>query len=101
MILVNKESRGSYNAVIANVNQNLSKLIKEAESLVSSSESTTDSQSESLNALIKKANNLLTYVNGLKEINEQIDEGMPSGCDYSWSYVDNGCDFNDESNCGE
>lgn len=101
MILVNKESRGSYNAVIANVNQNLSKLVKEAETLVSSSESTTDGQSESLNALIKKANNLLTYVNGLKEINKQLDENMPSGCNYSWSYVENGCDFSEESECGE
>lgn len=101
MILVNKESRGSYNAVIANVNQNISKLIKEAEALVSSSESATASQSESLNELIKKANRLLVYVNGLKEINEQIDDGMPSGCNYSWSYVENGCDFSEESACGE
>lgn len=101
MILVNKESRGSYNAVIANVNQNVSKLIKEAEVLVSASESKTGSQSESLNALIQKANRLLVYVNGLKEINEQIDANMPESCDYSWSYVENGCDFSEESECGE
>ena len=101
MTLITKESRGSYNSVIADINQKIAGIIDKLEALVGKSESDSSKYNDNLNKINNRASNLLEYVNGLLAINKQIDAQMPQSCDYSWSYSDDGCDFNDESSCGE
>ena len=101
MTLITKESRGSYNTIIADINQKITGIIEKIEALVSNSEIKAANYDDQLSKLNNRANNLLEYVNGLLAVNKQIDSQMPQSCNYSWSYSDNGCDFNDESDCGE
>ncbi len=101
MTLISKETRGSYNTVIANVNQKVSAIVDMVEKLVSTSEINSASLEDSLNTLIKRTNNLKTYVNGLLNINKQMDANMPDDCDYSWVYTDHEYDCLEQVDCGE
>lgn len=103
MTLINKESRGSYNAVIANINQKVASLIDKIEALVSASEINSSNEEQELVRLNRVASNLRTYVSGLLEINKQMDAQMPDSCDYSWVYNEcNECSFScSEDDCGE
>lgn len=101
MTLISKESKGSYNAVIANVNQKVDGIVEMIEKLVSSSESNSSELESSLNSLRNKASNLKTYVEGLLNINRQMDAHMPDSCEYSWSYTETNYDCNEQVDCGE
>ena len=101
MTLISKESKGSYNAVIANVNQKVDRIIEMIEKLVSSSENNSAELESKLNSLTHKASNLKTYVEGLLNINKQMDAHMPDDCDYSWAYTETNYDCNEQVDCGE
>lgn len=101
MTLISKESRGSYNAVIANVNQKVDGIIEMIERLVSSSETNSSELESKLSALTHKASNLKTYVEGLLDINKQMDEHMPESCEYSWTYTETNYDCKEQVDCGE
>jgi len=101
MTLITKEDKDSYNAVIANVNQKVSSLIDELDKLISTSESNAATEEDSFNTLIKKANNLKTYVSGLLTINKQLDANMPDSCNYKWVYTETEYNCAESSDCGE
>ena len=73
MTLITKENKDSYNSVVTDINQKISGLVDKIENLIKSSEDNSGKANEQLNVLIRKANNLKTYVNGLLLINKQID----------------------------
>lgn len=101
MTLISKESKGSYNAVIANVNQKVDNVIEMIEKLVSSSEINSADLESKLSSLTHRASNLKTYVEGLLNINKQMDAHMPDDCDYSWVYTETNYDCNEQVDCGE
>lgn len=101
MTLITKEDKDNYNSVINDINQKISGLVDKIESLIKSSEDNSGKANEQLNVLIRKANNLKTYVNGLLLINKQIDEAMPEECDYSWVYTERSYSCDDSDSCGE
>lgn len=101
MTLITKENKDSYNSVIANVNQKVSALLGELEKLISESESNAADEEDSFNTLIKKANNLKTYVSGLLTINKQLDAQMSDSCDYEWVYTETEYNCAESSSCGE
>lgn len=101
MTLISKESRGSYNTVIANVNQKVDNIIEMIEQLVSSSEVNSAELESKLSALTRRASNLKTYVEGLLNINKQMDEHMPDDCEYSWAYTETNYDCKEQVDCGE
>jgi hypothetical protein len=101
MILISKESKGSYNAVIANINQKVSSIIGMIEKLVSSSETNSSELESSLNSLTHQASNLKTYVEGLLNINKQLDAHMPDSCNYKWAYTETKYNCAEPSDCGD
>lgn len=101
MTLITKENKDSYNSVVTDINQKISGLVDKIESLIKSSEDNSGKANEQLNVLIRKANNLKTYVNGLLLINKQIDEAMPEECDYSWVYTERSYSCDESDSCGE
>lgn len=101
MTLITKEDKDNYNSVINDINQKISGLVDKIESLIKSSEDNSGKANEQLNVLIRKANNLKTYVNGLLLINKQIDEAMPESCEYSWVYTERPYNCDDSDSCGE
>lgn len=101
MTLITKEDKDNYNSVVTDINQKISSLVDRIENLIKSSEDNSGKANERLSVLIRKANNLKTYVNGLLVINKQIDEAMPEECDYSWVYTENGYSCDDSDACGE
>jgi hypothetical protein len=101
MTLITKEDKDSYNSVITNVNQKISVLLGELEKLISESESNAADEEDSFNTLIKKANNLKTYVSGLLTINKQLDAQMPDSCNYEWVYTETEYNCAESSDCGE
>lgn len=101
MTLITKENKDSYNSVANDINQKISGLVERIESLIKSSEDNSGKANEQLNVLIRKANNLKTYVNGLLLINKQIDEAMPESCEYSWAYTERSYSCDESDSCGE
>lgn len=101
MTLITKEDKDNYNSVVNDINQKISGLVERIESLIKSSEDNSGIANEQLNVLIRKANNLKTYVNGLLVINKQIDEAMPEECDYSWAYTERSYSCDESDSCGE
>lgn len=101
MTLITKENKDSYNSVVTDINQKISGLIDKIENLIKSSEDNSGKANEQLNVLIRKANNLKTYVNGLLLINKQIDEAMPESCEYSWAYTERPYTCDESDSCGE
>jgi len=101
MTLITKEDKDNYNSVVNDINQKISGLVDRIESLIKSSEDNSGKANEQLNVLIRKADKLKTYVNGLLVINRQIDNGMPDDCDYTWKYTERSYTCEDSDSCGE
>lgn len=101
MTLITKEDKDNYNSVVTDINQKISGLVDNLENLIKLSEDNSGKASEQLSTLIKKADNLKTYVNGLLVINKQLDANMPDSCDYEWVYMENTYDCEESDSCGE
>lgn len=101
MTLITKEDKDSYNSVVTDINQKISGLVDKIENLIKLSEDKSGKASEQLSVLIRKADKLKTYVNGLLVINKQIDEAMPNSCNYEWAYTEAGYDCEESDSCGE
>ena len=102
MTLITKEDKDNYNSVVTDINQKISGLVDNLENLIKLSEDNSGKASEQLSVLIRKADKLKTYVNGLLVINKQLDANMPDSCSYEWVYTEAGYDCAEEdSACGE
>ena len=100
MTLVNKETRGSYNTVVTNINQKINTIITSLDKLIQKSSNNTKSFDNKINELNKEANNLMAYALGVKRILQQLDAFMPGTCDYDWIWTEpsEDCSY---GNCGE
>lgn len=101
MTLITKEDKDNYNSVVTDINQKISGLVDKIENLIKLSEDNSKEADKQLSELIRKADNLKTYVNGLLIINKQLDEAMPDSCNYEWLYTEAGYDCEESDACGE